>query len=700
MAKYKITSPDGRTVTVSGESAPTEEDAAAIFSEMGVAERAPIDQQQYGAAFEEALSALEPQQAPMNRGIPLPIDSGYSNLSNAQKLRESAVGTALLGQTGRQDAQTDALLSGMNRSRMYPDMTVLEKAQDKAIATVDNVGEMGVQGFVPAMAQAAAAEFTGPFAPITVPAAGFVAGGGTNALVQAKRMLLGQQKGFKKGEMAGNAIASSFPGGAMVKAGYGTILKEVAKSVVVNNVALATQNAIDSDPQYQKLVSAAQQAQQAGDTKAAEELKNLALNYRFKQHAFATAAGIGGPLLSKYLDRQSNKLAKDVEKAALAGSTERELVQRVQAEKFMLPANILNKENKGMLGKINKMMLNTASPPDTINAMMDRNQKVQQELIRKQMYETPYGKEVAAKMGLDISTPFTDEILDNIKKSANAPYGKIDAIAANARNEMEMLKKSVFTVPAGSAAAVKLKELHTFDTPSAQKMRSLQEQLGSQHLEDFLQAKETLTALRKAKAAPEGVRTVADHVQLRKEIKQQSEVVEKLEAKLRSAVSEAGHPQLVDELIQARVIQAQVAAIKDAMTGGVHVDATKLAASNAPLTGNLKLVADFQNNFGKYLGDAASVKPVDTGKLSKFMFGGIGAATGSMINGVNGGLQGALIGGAVGEMVPGRLQGVARDAVLSQNYQKYMTKPYYGYNIPDFNATAAKYMTMQAGRKE
>lgn len=142
----------------------------------------------------------------------------------------------------------------------------------------------------------------------------------------------------------------------------------------------------------------------------------------------------------------------------------------------------------------------------------------------------------------------------------------------------------------------------------------------------------------------------------------------------------AGRPELVAELLDARKAIAKSYDYERALNlGSGDISAPVLGRAydkGAPLTGNAKVIADFQQAFPRYMGEAASTPQPGVSKVqmvASAILGGGGATLGHHLGGGPGAMA---AGGAVGAALP-LLDAPVRALVVSKPYQKHMGAPSY-----------------------
>ena len=134
--------------------------------------------------------------------------------------------------------------------------------------------------------------------------------------------------------------------------------------------------------------------------------------------------------------------------------------------------------------------------------------------------------------------------------------------------------------------------------------------------------------------------------------------------------------EMMQNFRDARQLMAKSHTVEDAIQVGTgSVDARKLAAalqSNAPLNGELRVIAEFAKNYPKAVQPPSMVgSPVNNLRSYAAMGGGgMGAMLGQALG------VGPVVGGAIGAAVPAAASPLAKSVILSKSYQKGLTPNY------------------------
>lgn len=159
-------------------------------------------------------------------------------------------------------------------------------------------------------------------------------------------------------------------------------------------------------------------------------------------------------------------------------------------------------------------------------------------------------------------------------------------------------------------------------------------------------------------------------VELSEKIDALKTTIASLEKNIADAASSAGRQELVPALAKARQNIAKAYDVKDALnvgSGGVSAPVLGRALDRgAPLSGNLKTIATFQQAFPKFMGEAEKVGAPGVSALDALVSGGFGAG---------GFAAGGLPGISAALLWPAARAG-ARELALSPLYQQMMARTY------------------------
>jgi hypothetical protein len=144
---------------------------------------------------------------------------------------------------------------------------------------------------------------------------------------------------------------------------------------------------------------------------------------------------------------------------------------------------------------------------------------------------------------------------------------------------------------------------------------------------------------------------------------------DQLEGLIERNLQSSGQTDLLKNFRESRVALAKNHQVEDALReGGGTIDPKRIAQSTqkgAPLTGGLKTIGDFANNFPKA---ALPLSQIGSPGVSKLEVGQAGAG------GVLGSMLGGPVGGAIGVAGTMTVPPAVRKMLLSPKYQAYMAK--------------------------
>lgn len=174
-----------------------------------------------------------------------------------------------------------------------------------------------------------------------------------------------------------------------------------------------------------------------------------------------------------------------------------------------------------------------------------------------------------------------------------------------------------------------------------------------------------------------------------------------LEQRLEQIANNAGKPELVKQMREARKGYAMSYAVENALnedTGNVSSRVLgALKNKGAPLTDQLDTIASFNNAFPRYAGEVDKMPPPNVSKLKSVtaMVGGaVGAGAGSHF-----GPAVAVPMGVIGSFLPSAGDRAASSLLLSGPWQRSALGNYdYGTALPTGAAYLSKYLTLGAGQ--
>jgi hypothetical protein len=450
--------------------------------------------------------------------------------------------------------------------------------------------DLGIEGAAATAGYITGERLGGPLRKVTGPIGGSIGGATGNFIVQTRRVVSGEQEGYKAGELIAAAEAGAIPPGN--PKGVAGVVKEGAKFAVGNVAAEATATAIDEHrpPSGEQIgqavlggVAGAQMAQAANKGKRA----NAAVAERrlrvSDDNTFEMAASLGYSL--DPAKSNPSLLAKAVDR--VAGQTQ---VQR---------------------------------------AMIFKNQKVTNAIS-------------AAEIGLPIDKGLSESAILLRKFELGEPYREVSKISEDAAADLKNLKR---------------KRLEA---------RENWRKYGREGGVDFRD---------KAVAA--------------------DEAAEGLETALEQRATDAGKPDLVDELREARRLLAKVHVVEAAKNpANGDVSATVIGAMLAKgrkLTDGLAVIGLMDNAMPQVMREAALTQSVGSQPF-RHIIAGTGLAVGYQY----GGPMGAAIGYGVPMAAGPAMVGLAN----SKSFQRAMAIPSYATDAQDAGAMILRNSAMSGGRQD
>jgi hypothetical protein len=446
----------------------------------------------------------------------------------------------------------------------------------------------------------------GPAAPVTIPLGGSVGGIAGNYAAQKLRIASGEQDKIHWGELIGAALTGAIPGASLESAGAKSIAKEAVKQGAGGLARNIVQTGIDEG----KLPSVGSLA------------------------ASTLIPAAGGALAQKV---QLMNPEVQAAQAAAKNAPKSLQQQRYEAGKALglkTSGGELQTDENGLSRLV-------GAPPHVIrNELSARNSE-------------PISEAVNKELGLPHGTEITPDVLDDFRAEKAQPYAEIASMADAAKKKIAEIEKSKF-----NSADPRELQIQQNDPATLAELAPLKAQAAADV--EGLKAARKAASLGYAKhygspggdpAALEGARNA-------------DALADKLEAQIEAAAESIGDPTLINRLRTARTDIAKSYDVQRALTGAAgEISATKLGAmlkgtNPKPLSGNLKTIAEFANEF------PAAVKPA-SGRMApgitrtEALAGGLMAAEGI----AKGGAKGALLGLAP---LAGRLK---RNFVLSDFYQ-------------------------------
>lgn len=393
-----------------------------------------------------------------------------------------------------------------------------------------------------------------------------VGGVAGNALGQMRRILSGEQDGFRGGESVGAAIGNAVPGGRQAAAGVGTLLKEVGENMASNVAATNAQSLIDRG----ELAGLGENALAAA---APAVLSTAGYFGRGKSSRPATASEMTDRERFLAENNQTIRAMREVAVPNKDGSVSRVVVD---------PASLKNDEDtvlKSLAGK--EALAQEASV---------RNSRVFQGGVREQL-----GLGAAAEPFRplrDADGRFKGWVeLETIRDDAAKPYQQIAQNRAMAQTKLEAINAKISS-PAGASMLV-------FDAKAGKWVPEPKLQKEIDRLNTIAAADVDELKLTRKRAVDEYKKFKAGDPAAYDKWQQELNKIDEMEKAIDDAAAAVGKPGLPDQLKNARKRIAETYVVESSINpGNGLVDPADLArildARPGYLTGNLEKIARFR----------------------------------------------------------------------------------------------------------
>lgn len=554
-----------------------------------------------------------------------PTAADYAELQKHDAELSVKYGDEMAVGIARNPAQMRAGLMG-DKSEQQRIATDINANQVPRVGGLIDAGLEGGGGSVGQMAGTALAPAT--FG-LSIPVGGFLGAAAGNAAGQLRREKMGDQESFSLGQMLGAGTAGAIPGGSLAKTGIRGFVKEALKAAAGNVAAKTVETEVD-----QGQLPTMGQAGLAGG---------------------AGVLGVGGAKLVDTGARAAGALAKKIQ-----NSVRDQTLAEGRIYGYVIPPS-----------KVNPSFLNTA-----LESLAGKAATAQETAARNQELTNALAMKA---VGLPANAPITEAALEKVRLASAAPYREIANFSEKAAADLAALRKA---------------KLNTAD-PHELNILMNDPEIVKEMSPLVTKAKADIEALKQARAdasaAFRWTRTNPDPSIL-KAARDAVELANKLEQQIEDAAQEIGRPGLVDELRAARTRIAKSYEVERALNlGDADVSAPVLGRSldkGAPLTGELKTIAKFQQAFPQSMREGASVPTAGVSKLKAMAAIGTGAVGANQL-----GASGALLGLLPFADTP------VRKLLLSKPYQQAMGRGVYpGINQPDTLASYIRLATQAGGR--
>lgn len=467
---------------------------------------------------------------------------------------------------------------------------------------------------------------------LSIPVGGAIGGVAGNLASQKRRILAGEQRGYRPGEALASLVTGAIPGAPLAATGGKAMLREGAKQAAGGILARTIETGVDE-----------------GRFPSAQEF------------ALVSALPAVGGAIGQRMQAANPEIAAAVADAATKGATERATIRAAREAGYKIPPSDIR----------------PGPVTDALSSFGGKAALAQQATIQNQEVTNNLAKRI---LGIPEKQDITPELLTAIRKDAAKPYEEIEKMASKAASDEAVLKRATTGMSAHETAALQADpkiadELRSLGTQAAADVKAWREALQKRnaYYEDYRRNK-TVAALESARAN-EGL-------------------AESLSDKIEAAALEIGRPELANQLKEARTKIAQSHDIERALNeSNADVRAVEIGKAlrrGAPLTDELKTIADFDNAFGQRLTrEAAKVPAAGVSALNP-----IGATLATVGGGAALGPAGAALG-----LYP-LLRGPVRSALLSGPYQKYATElPLMVNASPDRRAVLARALTQEGAQE-
>lgn len=490
-----------------------------------------------------------------------------------------------------------------------------------APAEVDE--QRGLPGFVADVALegggATAGQAIGAFPALSVPTGGLsipiggaIGGTAGNLASQKRRILAGEQKGYRPGEALASFFTGMIPGASLEASGGKAIAREALKQGAGGVAGRALETVIDE-----------------GRLPSAGELA-----------VTAALPAVGGALAQRAQAASPIVQGAVREAEASSGAVARTTLNQAREAGYVIPQS-LARQSVGAGGSL---------AGDTLESFGGKAATLQEASLRNQKTTNSLAKKA---LGLPENRDITEEAIDNIRVESSKPYAAIEEMATKADAELkDLLKKN-------QGLSTHETEALLAEPGTAARKNSL-----------AVQAAADVDALRKARNTATGkfrqFKRSADPAHLEEAEAALAQATE-LEQRIEDAAVEFGRPEMVQQLRDARTRIAKTYDVEKALNkANSNVDANVIGAAlkaGRPLSAELETIAKAALQYPPIMKE---VSKVGSPNVSAFQIAGMlgGAFGGSAAMGPYGALAGAAP----------LARPAARALALSEPYQNFATR--------------------------
>lgn len=441
---------------------------------------------------------------------------------------------------------------------------------------------------------------------------GAVGGGAGNLVNQLQRMSEDPNYKFKWGEFLADIGTGAIPGGSIAKTGTKAIAKEALKQGIGGLAAATTQKIADE-----------------GQLPTAKEALLAA----------APAAVVGGAA-QKFLSEAPSAVSA-VRKAFAGRSKDVRTFEEGAAKGLkVVPSDLDPSFTTTQLESVGGKA-----------AVSQRTQLANQDAVNRMVME---------ELRIPTGTEISPQVLKGIREKESEVYKEVDQLAEKARKELDKIQQARIAATNVSDPAQRAIEEAKFNKKFGKKEAQLNEQAAAS-LQDLRKMRGDMQKMWDSYYASGGKNVDAQQGAIA--LKGQAEA---LEDAIDATLRKTGRSDLADRIVPARQRIAQTYNVEEMLNpGNFNVDpdaALRMLKRGVPLSGNLRLLAEFKAAFPNSLREASKVSSPDVSLMGTFAQGALGGAVGLS----TGNLPGAVLGAAA---IPAARKG-AREYLLSSGVQR------------------------------
>jgi len=441
---------------------------------------------------------------------------------------------------------------------------------------------------------------------------GALGGGAGNLINQLQRMSADPNYQFRWGEFISDIGTGAIPGGALAKTGAKAVTKEAIKQGAAGLASATIQKAIDE-----------------GELPTAKEAVL----------ATVVPAAAGGA---------AQKILSEAPSAVSA-------VRRAFAGR---PKELRTFEQGSAKGL--KVVPSDLDPSFTTTQLESLGGKAAVNQRTQIANQDPVNRMAKEELRVASDTEISPSVLKSIREQESQVYREVDALAEQARRDLEALQQARARATNVSDPAQRAVEEARFTSTYGSREAQLREQAAAS-LEDLRKVRGDMQSMWDNYYASGGKNVEAQQGAIA--LKAQAEA---LEDSIDATLRRIGRADLADRIVPARQRIAQTYNVEEMLNpGNFNVDpdvALRMLKRGVPLSGNLKLLAEFKAAFPNSLREASKVSSPDVSLLGTVAQGAVGGAIGLGA----GSLPGAVVGAAA---IPLARKG-AREYLLSPGVQR------------------------------